>query len=222
MIIQLKVKNKGKKIMGMFVEEILDSWIKNRKISTTFDERRVENLIFQSLQNTVRFNGLVENGYTTMQHSYYVGCMARDMAIINSTNDSISLDEIMLCGMLHDIAECIVGDVIFPIKQKFFPKLYEPLEELENEFILWSGEHIFEINDFVSIWNKHKDLVKKADLFIGYMELIGISTDGDFCSTKYFSGFFSNSKDEIVSKYYDNLKRILFNLKNKVSYKMID
>lgn len=195
---------------GMFVKEVIDGWSKTGEIKTSFNSDDVKTLILQSLKNTARFNGLTTNKYTTMAHSYLVGCLAADLATIEGVTDSIRLNNIQLVGLLHDIGECIIGDMVYPLKKGVFGNEYKRLEVLENCFRKWACENIFEIKNFEYISKDAKKFVDNADSSMGIIELIGISTDGDFQMAHFFSRSFSHTDESFNNSF---TKMLEYNLK---------
>jgi len=185
----------------MFIEEVLSNWKNHGKIFTSFPKERVRELIMQSLRNTVRFNGLTTKRYTTMAHSYLVACMASDLAEIDGIRENDRLDDVVVCGLMHDIGECIIGDIVYPIKNKLFQKEYQLLQQIEEDFRIWAGKEIFNIENFTKKWNSYCGYVNKADSIIGLIELLGVSTDGDFQTKEFFEKCFNVSNRDLEIEY---------------------
>lgn len=181
--------------MSLFVEEILDNYKSNKKIHSSFNKEEIKSIVFSSIDKINRFNGITKVPYNVSLHSIYVGNLAGDFYHIYQEGEYDPFIEktINIIGYMHDMAECIIGDVVYPIKRKFMCEEYKKLEELEEQFILYLGNEIFEIPNFTENFNKYIDYVKRADKYMGIIELIGVSGDSKFKSSQ-FSTIFTNNE----------------------------
>lgn len=172
--------------MSLFIEEIIKTYSEG-KIKTSFTKQVVKDIVFTSLANSRRFNGITKKPYSTMQHSYAVGNLASDFALIYNESNREERNWIKLFGYMHDMGETIVGDVVYPLKNGKYKDDIEEFSKIEKAFLYWLGEEIFEIPDFKQKYEKYYSLVKKADEYLGVLELIGISKDSiHFDSEKLF------------------------------------
>ena len=172
--------------MSLFIEEINKTYNEG-KIKTSFTNQVVKDIVFTSLANSRRFNGITKKPYSTMQHSYAVGNLASDFALIYNESNREERNWIKLFGYMHDMGETIVGDVVYPLKNGKYKDDIEEFSKIEKSFLYWLGEEIFEIPDFQTKYEKYYPLVKKADEYLGVLELIGISKDSvHFDSEKLF------------------------------------
>lgn len=175
--------------MALFVEEIIRNYEKG-KIQSSFSPDKVKEIIFTSLCNTNRFNGITKVPYSTLVHSYAVGKLASDFGLIYYNYDQGQRNWAKLFGFMHDMGEAIIGDIVYPIKTGKYEKIAEEYFKIEKAFLLWLGSEIFKIPDFESKYDFYQEVVKKADHYYGVMELIGVSGDCDFFeSEKFFEGF---------------------------------
>ena len=182
--------------MSLFMEELLDTY-KQGEMKSSFSKDDVKNLIFTSLKNTTRFNGLTSPVYNVMLHSYYVCLLSADLYQIytNKTNyDVYTKQTVGTMGLFHDMGEVIVGDIVYPIKHSDYIQ-YDKLEKIEQAFISYAGNHIFDIPDFDKKYEFAKPYIKQADDMLGVIELIGVSKDsGDFSSRRILQNIFREDR----------------------------
>lgn len=191
----------------MFVEEIIRTW-QAGKISSSYDKNAIIEMVFKSLHNTARFNGLTRRRYSTMLHSYYVGCLASDFAQINGVSDESTLNKVCLMGLLHDVGECIVGDVIYSLKHDFFKEECEKLNRLEEGFRNWFMNDILNIEDSDKWWELSEEYVIRADEMMGVVELLGIS---DTCQSKskFFGQILPSAEVCEIDLFFNELNKTL-------------
>lgn len=182
--------------MSLFVEELLDTY-KQGKMKSSFSKEDIKKLIFTSLKNTVRFNGMTSPVYNVMLHSYYVCLLSADLYQIYTDKtkyDVYTKQTVGTMGLFHDMGEVIVGDVVYPIKHSDFIN-YDKLEKIEQAFVSYAGNHIFDIPDFDKKYEFAKPYIKQADDMLGVIELIGVSKDsGDFSSRKILQNIFREDR----------------------------
>lgn len=98
--------------------------------------------IAHGLAYQCRFNGQVSRFYSVAQHSILVA--------------SILPDHLKLVGLLHDVAEAYLGDIVQPLKQ-FLPEF----EWIERRFMAVIGDRLgIELDHHPEV--KHADLVALA------------------------------------------------------------
>lgn len=182
--------------MGLFIEELLDTY-KQGEMKSSFPVDEAKNLIFTSLKNTVRFNGLAIPKYNVLMHSYMVCLLSADLYQIftDKTNfDTYTKQTVGTMGLFHDVGEIIVGDMVYPVKHGGFIQ-YGELEKIERAFISYTGNHIFNIPDFDTKYKFAEPFIKQADDMLGVIELIGVSQDSnDFISRHFFREIFKEEK----------------------------
>ena len=106
--------------------------------------------------------------------------LAQDYAKTAAADDRVQMDA-RLMGMLHDIGECIVGDVIYPLKSGAFKHEYDTtMGQLERDFRHWAAEYAFGVKDFGKRMEETSSFVDAADRLMGEMELYGISSVGRY------------------------------------------
>jgi len=192
--------------MSLFVEEIVSSFKETGKINSSFPKDKIKELIYLSMKNTNRFNGLTKEPYNLFKHCFFVGLLASDLAKIELSSSNKSSDYIAemahnscIAGMCHDMAECIIGDIVYPIKNGFIENEYKKLEDFEYAVRKYFWNEVFEFGNFDDVYLKTKDFVKTADYFAGTMELIGVSETAAFSTTMAFRkalDFNMNFEDE--------------------------
>lgn len=182
----------------IFTEEIIHSFEKDGKIESSFPAYKVGEFIANSLSNQIRFNGITDNlPYNIMTHSFLVSMLAYDFALVAGICDSARLAEVELCGLLHDVGETIVGDVIYPLKSGNFRQPYEKTYlPIEIAFREWVAEKVYGIVDFHRMWNDSERFVNEADVFAGKMELFGISAIAEWHSADCFTSLFCELIDK--------------------------
>ena len=175
--------------MALFVEEIIRTY-EEGKIHSSFPPEKVKEIIFTSLCNSNRFNGITKVPYSTLVHSYAVGKLASDFGLIYYNYNQSQRNWAKLFGFMHDMGEVIIGDIVYPMKTGKYEKIAEEYFKIEKAFLMWIGSEIFKIPEFEKKYEFYQKVVKKADHYYGVMELIGISKDCDFFeSEKFFEGF---------------------------------
>ena len=165
--------------MSLFIEEIIKTYNEGM-IKTSFAKQVVKDIVFTSLTNSNRFNGITKKPYSTMLHSYAVGNLASDFALIYNNFSKKERNWVKLMGYMHDMGETVVGDVVYPLKTGQYKDDVEEFSKIEKAFLYWLGEEIFEIPNFQTKYEKYYPIVKKADEYLGVLELIGISKDSVF------------------------------------------
>lgn len=186
--------------MALFVEEIIKTY-EEGKIRSSFPSNKIKEIIFTSLCNSNRFNGITKVPYSTLTHSYAVGKLASDFGLIYFDYNQDQRNWAKLFGFMHDMGEVIIGDIVYPMKIGKYEKIAEEYFKIETAFLYWLGSEIFKIPEFDKKYEFYHEVVKKADHYYGVMELIGVSEDCDFFeSEKFFSGF----------KLFDNTPPITF------------
>lgn len=173
--------------MALFVEEIIKTY-EEGKIKSSFPPDKVKEIVFTSLLNSNRFNGITKIPYPTLVHSYAVGKLASDFGLIYHNYNQEQRDWAKLFGFMHDMGEVITGDIVYPMKTGKFEQVAIEYFKIEDAFLCWLGEEIFKIKNFKEKYEFYCPVVLKADSYCGVMELIGISEDGDsFESANFFS-----------------------------------
>lgn len=176
---------------GIFTEEVIHSWMETGRISTTFSPEEARDRILSSLGRTIRFNGMMKVPVSVLEHSWMVGVLAEDYAL-TSRMDERSQKEARLMGMMHDVGEAIVGDVVWPLKSGEFREAYERnYLPLERTFRTWAGGYAFGIEDFGSRYYSMSGFVEMADKFVGDMEMFGASDIADYGFHAYAARMFS-------------------------------
>lgn len=176
---------------GIFTEEVICSWLDTGKISTSLDKEDCRDKILTALDQTVRFNGMMNVRWSVLRHSWMVGVLSEDYAITDRAGDNVQLLA-HLAGMLHDTGEAIVGDMVWPLKSGRFKSIYEEnYLPLEMAFRNWTGEWVFGIEDFESKYNDMKKYIDKADALMGEIEMFGASAIADYGFASYAKPFFS-------------------------------
>ena len=181
---------------GIFTEEVIHSWCDYGRIMTTLPPEEARSKILTGLGRTVRFNGIMNVPWTVLKHSWMVGVLAEDYAITDRTGRKEQLSA-RLMGMLHDIGEAIVGDMVWPLKhhgqfKDAYERYYQPLE---IAFRNWAGEYAFGIDGFEEKYFESQEYVDRADAFMGEMELYGASAIAEYGFAQYAGSFFRDMPD---------------------------
>ena len=177
---------------GMFTEEVINSWVSGGGISSSCSPEEVRTIVLDALHNTIRFNGLCRRRWTVLEHSWLVGSMAQDFAHVAMASERIQLES-RLCGLAHDFGEAIVGDIIWPLKHGKFEKSYnETYLPLEEAFREWSAVQAFGIADYPEMRKRTLEYVDHADRLCGELEMVGVSTAGDFVTGTYIDPMFES------------------------------
>lgn len=173
--------------MGLFLEEIVNTY-QTGEIKSSFSNEQIKDIVFTSLAQTNRFNGITKVPYCTMTHSFAVGKLAYDYATIYHNYQQHTKDKIKLFGYMHDMGETIIGDVVYPLKSGDFKKNVKTFEDIERAFLIFLGEKVFGIKNFQNEYEYFYPLIKKADDYLGLLELIGISKNtSGFESSVFFA-----------------------------------
>lgn len=196
-------------LSGIFTEEIIDSWRECGVIKTSFSPLEVREKIYLSLHNSIRFNGLVHFKYNVLAHSWMVGMLAHDFAVTGKACQRTQLES-HLMGMLHDIGECIVGDVIWPLKTGLFEEQYNlSYFQLEAAFRNWAGEYAFGIENFSSVYSGLLETVLRADRLAGELELFGVSAIADYQSVPYLGPVLKDIVNMVSIEKFDGMVELL-------------
>ena len=160
--------------MKLLVDEVVESWEKGG-IRTSRSGREVLDTVLRSLDGTARFNATTEKRHSVLVHSWFVGIMAAEFA------PEALKDTARLMGMVHDFGETVVGDFVMPVKSgrvfgEVYNKYYEPLEAAFRSFV---GEKILTINDFDAKFKSVGEYVRRADEYVGELELYGDTLELD-------------------------------------------
>ena len=178
---------------GIFTEEVIHSWAETGIISTTFSPDEARERILLALENTIRFNGMMNVPWSVLSHSWMVGVLAEDFAITARCPEERQVSA-HLMGMLHDLGEAIVGDMVWPLKAGRFKDVYDgSYLLLENAFRDWAGEYAFGIPGFPEKYAGVEEFVAKADALMGNLEMFGASGIADYGFAVYAGPFFSQS-----------------------------
>lgn len=183
--------------MNLFVEEMVLNYQKTGKVSSSFQKDKVKELVFLSMKNTNRFNGLTKEPYSVLKHSYFVGKLAWNLAKIKRSSTESDLERIMeICmhsmvmGICHDMGESIIGDIIHPIKRNFMGDDYNKLACFEQAVLEYLWNDVFEFGNYKEIREETIVSVWEADSIINNLELIGFSETSDFKLVSCCKGFF--------------------------------
>jgi 5'-deoxynucleotidase YfbR-like HD superfamily hydrolase len=162
--------------MKLLVDEVVESWEKGG-IRTSRSGVEVLDTVLRSLDGTARFNATTEKRHSVLVHSWFVGIMAAEFA-----PDEMK-DTARLIGMVHDFGETVVGDFVLPVKSgrvfgEVYRRYYEPLEAAFRSFV---GEKVLNINDFDAKFKSVWEYVRRADEYVGELELYGdtLELDGE-------------------------------------------
>ena len=165
---------------GIFTEEVIHSWSDAGVISTTFGPDEARERILLALDNTIRFNGMMKVPWSVLSHSWMVGVLAEDYAVTARCPEGRQVLA-HLMGMLHDLGEAIVGDMVWPLKDGRFKDVYDGAYlPLERAFRDWAGEYAFGISGFSEKYADVEEFVAKADAFMGNLEMFGASGIADY------------------------------------------
>ena len=166
---------------GVFTGEVINSWLKDGSIRTSFTPDEAYEAIGSALLNTCRFNGIVKSRYSLLRHSELVGALAHDIALTAGA-DRRTVLAARIMGMLHDIGECIVGDVIWPLKTGEFKEKYDEVYgRLEVAFRKEMSSYVFGV-DYDDLERIAGGYVGEADRLAGQIELFGVSGIADYKS----------------------------------------
>ena len=166
---------------GVFTGEVINSWLKDGTIRTSFTPDEAYEAIGSALLNMCRFNGIVKQRYSLMTHSELVGALAHDIALTAGA-DRRTVLAARIMGMLHDIGECIVGDVIWPLKTGEFKEKYDEIYGgLEAKFRSEMAKYVFNV-DYDGLGSIAGGYVDEADRLAGQIELFGVSGVADYKS----------------------------------------
>ncbi len=116
------------------------------------------NDIAHSLARINRWNGHTEKTFSVAQHSFMV---SRALP-----------DHLKLFGLMHDAAECYLGDIITPIK-----RLVRDVFDIVEERVMMAVANKFEFHDLYCS-EEAKKLVKQADLRVLATEIRDLTSSG--------------------------------------------
>lgn len=204
----------------MFLECIIKSYFDTGKIEieSKFTPERVKDIVFVAMKNTNRFNGLIEKPCSLIEHCFFVSKYAQDLyKIYVDVFDEREYQMVGLLGLIHDLGEVVVGDMVYPLKTRNFCNM--EIQKLEMDFLKWFMDYVY--NYKLEINEELMKYVTKADHHSGVFELIGISLNDDF-ETKHLFGslieannkFLKVINNDEIQGYEKRLEFILKGLKH--------
>lgn len=211
--------------MNLFVEEMVLNYQKTGKVSSSFQKDKVKELVFLSMKNTNRFNGLTKEPYSLLKHSYFVGKLAWNLAKIKRSSTESDLERIveicihsMVMGFCHDMGESIIGDIVYPIKHNFMGENYNKLACFEQAVLEYLWNDVFEFGNYKEIREETIAYVWEADSIISDLELIGFSEISDFKLVPCCKGFFdaeSVEYEDCIKSVFRDYKEVMEKKKNE-------
>ena len=193
---------------GIFTEEVIKSFCDTGKISVSATPDEARDIILLSMENTIRFNGIVKHQWSILQHSWMVGILAADYAL-TAMEDEKGQACARIAGMMHDMGEVIVGDVVWPLKSGCFEKGYDELyRPLEKAFCKWAAGYVFGVDAFEEKYRMASKYVEKADEFMGTLEMFGVSKIADYGFSKYANVIFENVLPPSRERFRETIKQM--------------